>query len=301
MGEFSKIGLILGERRSLHRRHVFPEKRFLSRGGEQAFPILNAPQNDVQQLQTPLLAMPTEIGRSWACAKTPTSDRRATFTGSNLVARFDTAHELQSTPQPKTFTIECFCDAFQRPTTTTPLQRRRSSQARAPMERSLRSFVVGRARSAHALAAPTPAASLAPSRVIGRLPPALGRYTRARRRSVVIVRWPRIWGVGVIERCSAREWGGKETLLPKISKPPLPGSFPFDPISANPHCPCIFSPLPEGEKAPHRPMSEIPHCPKRLRHRPFPQRRQNKAAGGPKMTLDALAGLEPGFRQGRNR
>jgi hypothetical protein len=89
-------------------------------GGEQAFPPLNAPQNDVQQLQTPLLAMPTEIGRSGACAETPTSARRATFTGNNLQARFDIAQELQSAPQHKKFTIEYFLTRSNVPPQTMP-------------------------------------------------------------------------------------------------------------------------------------------------------------------------------------
>jgi hypothetical protein len=74
----------------------------------------------VQQLQNALLAMPTEIGRSGACAERPTSARWATFTGNNLQARFDTKQELQSTPQPKKFTIECFVMLSNIPTQRTP-------------------------------------------------------------------------------------------------------------------------------------------------------------------------------------
>jgi hypothetical protein len=61
---------------------------------------------------------------------------------------------------------------------------RRSIEARHVGGR-FRLWVVGRARPACALAAPpTPAARLAPSPVIVRLPPALGRCLRARQGGV---------------------------------------------------------------------------------------------------------------------
>ena len=114
--------------------------------------------------------------------------------------------------------------------------------------RHVPSAVVGRARSAYACQALTPPGTRAPSRVIGRHPPARGRYTRARWMSLPIVRLHRVPSVGVIERlCGRASVGG--TPLPNISKPPLPRKFPLFP-----------APLPQGNPAAQMKMLDARPC-----------------------------------------
>jgi len=95
------------------------------------------------------------------------------------------------------------------------------------------------ARDPPTLARPaTPPGTRAPSRVIRRHRPARGRYTRARRRSVPIVRWQRISGVRAMERRNARECGGNPITQHQQSPiaqeiPPLPAPI----VPGNPRRP----------------------------------------------------------------
>jgi len=108
------------------------------------------------------------------------------------------------------------------------------------------------ARDPPSLASPHPSGTHAPSRVVGRHCPARGRFHS--RAYDVGSNSSLTANFGRQGNCSVQgaRVGRKGTPLPEVSKPPLPGGFPFDPISVSPHCPC---------NSPHAPMSDIPHCP----------------------------------------
>ena len=128
---------------------------------------------------------------------------------------------------------------------------RRYAKPGAPNDGAcFRSSVVGRARSAYALAARTPAASLAPSRLIRTSSPG-GRtlHSRASEVGSNSPLTPHFWHRG--NGTSSRRASVGGTPGPNITKPPLPRKFPtsppLGPRQKAPHCPkddARCSPLP---------------------------------------------------------